>query len=40
LTDKSETDSRKTPWDFMGAEERRLLGDVRGIEVFWARNKQ
>jgi SAM-dependent methyltransferase len=28
LTDKPETDSRKTPWDFMGAEERHLLGDV------------
>lgn len=28
MTDKSETENRKTPWDWMGAEERRLLGDV------------
>jgi SAM-dependent methyltransferase len=28
MTDRSQADSKKTPWDWMGAEERRLLGDV------------
>ena len=29
MTDKPDIDAKeKTPWDWMGAEERRLLGDV------------